>query len=428
MTNFSVGGVDSLFGGMMTGEQIYQSFRSGQGSGWLREASDEFNGAMKEYEDFRTEAENLMKDMGSAWEGKAGSGAQRAAGPIAVELASAHTSMDTSQDLFGRQGELFDHIRSKVVPVPPKPPAPSPKDIVFNAISNFATGEDTDAAKDYEAAMRDHSDAAKHNIEQMRQYSDGSDYNTTNLPTYYGQMLASESDIRVDDGGGDSTGGDTSGGTTSGWNHSGYAYNPGGDPGVTTPAGNGGYDSTGGGPGVTAPPGTGGQPGPTNTNTAGVGPAAAGPSTGLPVGQQGGPGSGLGPNGGGPVSRGYGPGGMPVGGYGGSGFGSGGYGSGSGSGRGGWGGGGSSSGSGEPESGSRSGLGRKAPGGSAAAEEAAASKASPRSSTGRPMAPRGGSGKGDEDTEHERPSWLVMSDPDDFWFGGLPPVAPPNIE
>lgn len=76
-------------------------------------------------------------------------------------------------------------------------------------------------------------------------------------------------------------------------------------------------------------------------------------------------------------------------------------------------------------------MGKKAPG-AAAGEEAAAGKATPKPGSGRGMgmAPRGGGkgGSGGEDYEHERPGWLVEPDPDDFWFGGTPPVAPPVIE
>lgn len=40
----------------------------------------------------------------------------------------------------------------------------------------------------------------------------------------------------------------------------------------------------------------------------------------------------------------------------------------------------------------------------------------------------GGAGGRDQGTEHQRPSWLVLDDPDGFWLSGLPPHGPAVIE
>jgi hypothetical protein len=38
-----------------------------------------------------------------------------------------------------------------------------------------------------------------------------------------------------------------------------------------------------------------------------------------------------------------------------------------------------------------------------------------------------GTGQGDEDAEHQRPSYLLEPDPEDALIGELPSVAPPVI-
>jgi hypothetical protein len=40
---------------------------------------------------------------------------------------------------------------------------------------------------------------------------------------------------------------------------------------------------------------------------------------------------------------------------------------------------------------------------------------------------RGGKGEGDEDTEHQRPAYLLENDPDEALIGELPRTSPPVI-
>jgi hypothetical protein len=64
-------------------------------------------------------------------------------------------------------------------------------------------------------------------------------------------------------------------------------------------------------------------------------------------------------------------------------------------------------------------------------EEAAAARGAAGAAGGRGgmggAVPPGARGKGDEDSEHETPDYLVDPDPDDTFAGDLPRTAPPVI-
>jgi hypothetical protein len=247
-------------------------------------------------------------------------------------------------------------------------------------------------------------------------------------------------------GGGNGSGGGSGTGGGSGAGGGGGIPVPGGGGsggGGTDPSGGGGFPGGGtGGPGGGFPggPGSGGVPIP------GGGPGGSGGSNSnfpggapLPIGGLGGGPGGDFERGGGrfgvPGGRGFGPGGFGTpgtSGFGpgsGSGSGSGGFGSGSGSGSGYGGSGGSGAG----------GLGRGGVGsgglgsGALAAEEAAAMRggaggagAASRGGAGGMAGVPGGHGQGDEDEEHQRPSFLVEGDPDAV-FGTDEMTAPPVI-
>lgn len=441
-TGEAAGAVTGMFDGggvTLTPQQIYENFQHGEGSAGLSHASGEVNGMIGEYEDLGKEIEAVMKGMEPAWQGEAGNAATHGAGPMAVEFVQAQDPLNKAQDLVGRQGTLFDSTKHSVVPVPPAPDAPSGWDMILEGGSQVVTGEDTEAFQDYETKLGNHQDAAKHNVDQMNNYSTGSDYNTVNLPDSYGTMLATESAVHVDqdDGGGDDTGG---GGETgsSGWNHHGYVYNGGGGSAGGGGTSGGGATSGGGSAGVQPPPDVPGGHTGTTTTGASAAPGYGGTAPGTAPGQAAAASqNGFGPMGSGGSQQGYGAGGGGVyggsagtGAYGGSGAGSGGSGGGTGARGGSAGSGGQGGKSTGPKAGSESGAAKRAPGASAAEE--AAGRSAPKSGSGRGMGamPRGGGkgGGGDEDYEHERPSWLVEPDPDDFWFGGMGPVAPPVLE
>ena len=64
--------------------------------------------------------------------------------------------------------------------------------------------------------------------------------------------------------------------------------------------------------------------------------------------------------------------------------------------------------------------------GNAAAQEAAAARAAGRPGQMGPMGPHGQRGEGEEDTEHQRPDYLVEADPDAI-FGTDQRTSPPVI-
>jgi hypothetical protein len=202
----------------MTGQQIYENFQSGDGAGWLHEASDGFRAMMDEYDDLGNEIMAIMKGMEWAWQGEAGDAARHGAGPMAVEFAGAQMHMNQAQDLIGKQGGLFDTTKHNVVPVP-QPDPPSGWGILKEVVVHGVTGGDTGGFQSYQDGMAAHSDAAKHNADQMRMYSADSTYNQVNLPNSYGRMLASESAVHVDHGGDGTTGGGGAGAIGGGWNH-----------------------------------------------------------------------------------------------------------------------------------------------------------------------------------------------------------------
>jgi hypothetical protein len=182
---------------------------------------------------------------------------------------------------------------------------------------------------------------------------------------------------------------------------------PDGDPG-SAPAGGPGSTSQGPGPTTTGPTGPGrGDPGLTTPGFHPSGPPGGGP---------GGPGGGIGQGSGAP---GAGPGGFVPGG----GFGSGG-GAGGGSGGGGARGGGPGAGGPGRGPGGATGLG---PGASAEAAGGGRGAAGARGGAGMAGMPMGaGRGRGDEDTEHERPAYLQEADPESL-FGTDEVTAPPVI-
>lgn len=193
---------------------------------------------------------------------------------------------------------------------------------------------------------------------------------------------------------------------------------PSGGPGTGPSGGSGGSFtpvapgvSTGAGPrpGTTRPSGLQPNglrpsfPGGRNNNRSTFGPGGGGGFGPMPMGLGGGFGPGGGPGGGG-----YGGGRMSAGGFG-PGGGAAGPGAGPGA--------GAATGA-KPMGGPVAGPGGAAPGAAAAARGAGMA--------GGPMGAGGAKGKGDEDSEHQRPTYLVEADPDEV-FGTSQRTAPPVI-
>lgn len=428
-------GFGDLFAGlpMMSGKEIYDNFQQGRGPEGLHGASGEIQPLLEEYEQLRKEITGMVESMSGHWKGSAGEAAMHGAGPIAVEFQAAQQSIAKASVLLEQQGHVFSGTKNSVVPVPDEPSPPSGWDVVKGVAVNAVTGHNTKAVNDYESQMSAHNDAAQHNVDMMHRYSGETQGNIQEIPTSYGNLLSGTSHVRIDDGDGGGDSGGSGGSGSSGGSHRGHEFTGGGGGSGGGGTTGGGAASGGGSAGVRSPPEVPGGDTGTSTTGASAAPGYGGSMPGSVPGQaaaasQG----GFGPIGSGGGQQGYGA-GVHGGAAGGVAYG--GAGAGGAAGPGGQGGSGGRAGSGGksagPKAGSESGVGKKAPG-AAAGEEAAAGKATPKPGSGRGMgmAPRGGGkgGSGGEDYEHERPGWLVEPDPDDFWFGGTPPVAPPVIE
>jgi hypothetical protein len=272
------------------------------------------------------------------------------------------------------------------------------------------------AGRNYETKMNQVNTANDHNVAVMEQYETTTSSNTSAMPTTYGRITDDYAAVGVERPSppppgqsydsvvpaSSTSGGQRTGGTTRGTGTTGTTST---NPGRQNPPGS-----------TQRPPGS--TPTTPSTNRPPVG---LPPRTTLPTGQNPGQGGGnnpalpgmLPPTGFGP--GGGGPGGVPRGG----GFGprgSGGFGPGGGSGS-----------TGGPGSG-RGGFGPGAGGAAAAAEGAAARGAAGSRGMGGMGGLHGGGkrGEGEEDTEHERPTFLVEPDPHDT-FGTDEVTAPPVI-
>ncbi|MQA10897.1 MAG: hypothetical protein GEU98_20540 [Pseudonocardiaceae bacterium] len=423
--------------GMMSGEQIYDNFQAGNARS-LSESGEMVRKLVAKYQDRSDSIMRLAGTIEQAWQGDSGGAAQRGAGPLAVEHATAAPHADSAQGSLSKQSEVFHQVKNTVQKVPPKPEEPGVWD-------NITAPVNPGPQITYAQKQAEYNAANQHNVDAMSKYSDTTSSNMQAMPTSYGTINPDSAGVSVEqqhksgpqgdarqqvpDGTGSGTGGTTA---------SGY-----GGAGATAPGVGGGVGATapgaGGQPGSLGPPGstTGSAapgPGPSGPGVSGFGPSgagqhsganpAAGPGMGaMPVGGMAGTGmggdsarSGRGFG----AGRGFGPGGSGAGGSGGS---AGGRMAG-----GGTGGAGGTAGQG-PGAGAKTGSGM---GGAAAAESAAGRGAAGGTAAGGRGMPMGGMGagggrgQGGEDDEHQRASFLVEADPDST-FGTDEKTAPPVI-
>ncbi|MBC6446789.1 hypothetical protein [Actinokineospora xionganensis] len=409
----------------MNGQQIFENFHAGRGPGQLNEAADIIRQVEADYEMWAADVRELTAKMEAAWSGDAGGAARRGAGPLVVEHELARPELTTAQDLTIRQVDSYDQAKNSVQPIPNQPEKPG----FWDNVTSFGGASD-----DYESQMRNYNGANDQNVQVMRQYEDSSNYNASGMPQSYGNLTPDQSEIVIgsepktpppDDGktprqwepprvNGTDTGGTNSNTPPGSWNTqpsqtttpNGWTPPPStlpgqppvGTPPVNTPPNVGpGYPPPGGWPPGTLPPGSrppGSQPPGSRP------PGGGGPRVGPGSGGTGGPGSGQGMRGGG----------------GGGGFGPGGSGSG-----------GTGAGGG-PRSGAMGGSGGMFGGGDHHANQGrGGAGAGGRGGGGMPMGGGGGAGgRGEDDLEHQSPSYLVENDPDAI-FGTDEITAPPVI-
>lgn len=407
----------SFFGFGMNGTEIYHNFRDGtgdDGAGLYRSAFT-VGGLADNYDLRKDSIKDLVTRMEGAWQGNSGGAAQRGAGPLAVEHGLAAPEINTARETLYNQVNVFGSAQTRVVEVPPEPEEPG----VWDNFISFGG-----AGRDYESSKAEYDAANDHNVAIMEEYEGETDTNTSAMPTSYGSIAPDHSAVGVresmgpvkplpwapppDPGTTDPDGNDTNSNNNNNFTNTNNnqnqnqnqlpnqnnntTTNPNNNVGITNPADRPGTDPR-------FPPGPiGPGPGPNNPNN----PNNMHPPGFMPGGGQ------FGPNGGENARSGSG--------YGrGGGFGPGGSGGGSGG-----------------AGGGRGGLGGGAMPGAAAAAEGAARPGAAGMRGGGGMMGGGGMGgggrrqDGEDDAEHERPSFLVEPDPHST-FGTDEVTAPPVI-
>ncbi len=412
-----------FFGFGMNGREIYHNFRDGTGDDGegLHRAASTVGDLAENYDRRKDSIKDLVTQMESAWQGSASGAAQRGAGPLAVEHGLAAPEINTARQTLDSQAAVFAGAKTAVVEVPEQPEEPG----IWDNITTLGG-----ASADYQTAKAKYDAANDHNVSVMEFYEGETDTNTSAMPTTYGSISPDHASIGVreqlgpvkplpwvppgDPGGNDPGGNDNNSNNNNNYNNTNnnqnqnQNQNPNQNNNQTTNPNNTGITNPADRPGndprfPPGPIGPGPGPGPNNPNN---------PNNMHPPGMM--PGGPFGPNGGDNARSGSGYG------RGGGGFGPGGSGGGSG------GSGGTGSGAG-----GRGGMGGGAMPGAAAAEGAARPGAAGMRGGGGMMGGggMGGGGRrqdGEDDAEHERPSFLVEPDPHDT-FGTDEVTAPPVI-
>jgi hypothetical protein len=397
----------NIFG--MNGTEIYHNFHGGTGDDakGLYSASIKVALVSKNYEDRKKSVTQLTGTMESAWQGDAAGAAQRGAGPLAVEHGLAQESMVNAHSTLDNQVNTFLSTKARVTEVPPTPDKPG----MWDNFTSFGG-----AGRNYENKMDQVNAANDYNVAAMEEYETTTSSNTSAMPTTYGRITDDYSAVGVDKPPPPPVNPpisqpppNSTTRTPSSQNTNNTTGNP-NRPNSTIPNG------------TTKPNGNIDRPPEGRPTT----PSNILPSTGLPPrgnlptgqnpgGQQGNPAF---------------PGMLPTAGFGPTGGGGGGYNGGRGGsfgpgGSGGAGGPGSGSGAGAGGGRGASGFGPGA-GGAAAAAEGAAARGGAGAGRGGMGGGHGGRGQGEDDAEHDRPSFLVEPDPHDT-FGTDEVTAPPVI-
>ncbi|MEU4248521.1 hypothetical protein AB0F15_14055 [Amycolatopsis sp. NPDC026612] len=391
--------------------QLVQAVRNGPGTESLQQVHQAGVDQSTYQRRLEQGTRELTADLESAWTGGASDAARERLRPLTASATSASTTLDRNSTLAQAQIDQFHQLKNSLHPdVTDQPPTRSAWDT--------ATPWDTDT----EDKINQYNQKAQENVERYNAYSQQSSSNTAARTIDYGQLGAyTGGDFKVQDPKkpveppprkhtrtGDD---DRSIGS--------QVQPPAVHPPVVQPPP----------PGHVTPPGQVTPPGvhPTGVDDSVRAQSYVPPSTQYPPGYQPpgtGPGSGfgLGSGPGGGFGAGFGPGFGPGGGFGpGS---SSGTGSGSGSGVGS----GSGAGSGARGPGSASGAGvpgEGRPGAAGGIRGGAAGKPGTPGMGGMGQGAKGG--KGEEDTEHQRASYLVEADPESIFGGSDERTVPPVI-
>ncbi|OZM73209.1 hypothetical protein CFN78_10080 [Amycolatopsis antarctica] len=174
----------------MTGQQIYENFAGAPGPDALNGSRVELNKVMSEYHEIADQIVQLAGSMEEHWQGEAGGGARRAAGPLAVHHARAGEEMRFADGLIGDQIGEFDRTKGTVQPVPPAPEAPSG----FRDVITLGA-----ASSNYEDQVATSNRAAQANVDAMNRWAETSTRNGQ-MPSDYGTINPGEFAVTMDSG------------------------------------------------------------------------------------------------------------------------------------------------------------------------------------------------------------------------------------
>ncbi|WP_157357431.1 hypothetical protein [Amycolatopsis nigrescens] len=174
--------------GMMSGQQIFENFRDAPGTDGLQTSRALLEEVERLYSDRADQITSLAASMEEGWTGDAAGAAQRGAGPLAVEHGRAAQAMATAKDLLQNQTESFHDTRSRVVPVPPVPEAPS----TWDKIVSFGS-----ARSKYESKVDESNGAAQQNVTAMQGWTQTSGHNGSMMPSTYGDIDAGALNIGI---------------------------------------------------------------------------------------------------------------------------------------------------------------------------------------------------------------------------------------
>jgi hypothetical protein len=426
-----------------TPEQIVAFVQAGKGPAGMYAGGDAAKKLSDLHEQIAGRVSSLQSQMSEYWSGDAAGQAYAGAGPLVQASQVSGDHLQAVQNLYHGQGSSYQDLQGKVAAanLGAKPQGDWVSGTPFSFLSN--RGDEIDQWNQ----------KAQQVVDNYNVYHGQSTDNSSRWPAQanYGALglPPSGADVKPITPGGDprNSGSSVVGGTHGGTSNHGGSGNADGGPGSSAGnnggpgSSNGGSPNGGssnhggpvspGGPGSPQNPGGSSQLNPGGTSAAGYNPSPASSPNSPGVGGFNSGGFGSGSNGAGSNS-GFGPGGGFAGGFGPGGGSAGGFGPGGGSGSAG------GYGSGAGGTGSRAGnlgAGNSAGAGGASSEPAGGRAGGGSSSAARPGTSgsgaggmgRGGKGEGDEDTEHQRPAYLLENDPDEALIGELPRTSPPVI-
>ncbi len=401
-----------------TGEQVYENFANGRGTGAMQSLADGLLQLRRSYLERAQAIKKIQERMEGAWTGDAGSAATAGAGPLATALQDSAVNMERTFESVTNQAQAWHQAANSVEPVPPVPEKPS----WWDNVTSLGGASDT-----YEQQLGKHAAAAARNVQVMSAY-EAETASNQNFPRSYTTLSSAGGSITIDSG--TASSGVINVGSSSVPDVRGGGMSATSGPGVST----GAAPVVSGVPSVGRPgPGGMGSHSPTPISPVGPGappptPVAGGGPVGTPPagdtrrnpGRSANPRTGTGPGRGGAGERAgsrlYGP--RPGGGSAST--------SGGAAGR-----------LGDATAAKGGALGAPRVTGTGAVPGAAPTGGAPAGTAGGAgargagMAPMGaaggGRGQGDEDKEHQRASYLQENDPDEAFIGDLGKTAPPVI-